>query len=166
MIEVRNILRGRGFALVLVVIVMTIVVTVGTILMSLSVQNSKINYDVIKYIDCYYIAYSQILHVIDIMRTSVELIYKNYSDPNSFFDACNSLILSDNIKPLEMKNSSYVNNIEVTMTRQSETKTEYKIEVTSTIDEVSRKFRAKIVIEWFNDLSLEEMFRVQEIEEI
>src|SRR5699024_5340271 len=126
----RELMSNRGFALVFVVVIMTVLITVGTIIITLSVQNSNINADISWYISCYYIAHSQILHTIDIMRTNVELIYGNYNDPESFFYAFDNLILSEEIRPLNM-DPPHISDINVSIDMKKEHVAEYAIKVTT-----------------------------------
>lgn len=165
MIELKEIISNNGFALVFVVVIMTVLITVGTIIMTLSVQNSNINADISRYITCYYIAHSQILHSIDIMRTNMELIYGKYSDPDSFFYVYNNLILSEKFEPLDME-TSHISSIDVSIDVENEYVSKYEIRVTTSIEEVSRTLRANIVIEWGDEISLGELFKVLSIEEV
>ena len=165
-IDMKSICRNQGFALVLVVVIVAILVPLSTILMSLTAQNSYINYDLAKYISCYHIAYGQLLYIIDIMETNMELIYTNFNDAYSFFNNYNDLILFDSVTSLYKGGYIYMIDTKITIIDQNSTSVEYRIDVKVSIDEVSRRLKSHIIVAWSTGLPFSEMFRVLSIREI
>lgn len=155
----------RGFALVLTVIIVTICITIGTIVMSLNVQNASINANTNRYMVCYYSADSQMLHCVDMMRTEMEFIYPLYQDPTSFFAAYNLAIDVGRIQPLDLVQQCR-SSIDITFEILSEDRIRYRIQVIAEMEDVIRKFRRYITLEWKEEGQLNEMFQLSNMEEV
>lgn len=153
---------NEGYALVIVVIIVAVSVIIGSILMSLTVQNSCMNYDVGIYITCYYMAYGQLLHTLDIMQTNVEIISIECCDAPDFMEQYRNI----EVAPLDLGGDNCVTTVNVELLRESETVLEYEIETTASIDNVFRKLRAQVIITWSPEKIYDDMFKIESIKEV
>ncbi|HHW70041.1 MAG TPA: hypothetical protein GX392_01640 [Clostridiales bacterium] len=157
---------NRGFALVIVVIIVAISIIVGTILMSLVVQNSCMNYDMGCYMTCYYMAYAQLIHTLEIMQTNLEIVFTECNNSFDFIDSYNDLMSSLDIMPLDMEEDVCVNTIKIKLVKKSETSLEYEIEVKASMEGISRRFIAQVIIGYSPENIFEEMFKIISIKEV
>ncbi|NMA95961.1 MAG: hypothetical protein GX974_07965 [Clostridiales bacterium] len=155
---------NHGFALVFVIVTITVLLTIGTMFAILSTQNSNINNSKVDYISCHYAARSQVLHSIDVMRANLELIYMKHNNAASFFNEYNTA-LSHAIEPLDLNNSGNCS-IDLEINKESEHLTRYVIKSTSTIDKVTRRYKAVVEVQWQEGVPLENIIYITGIEEI